>query len=233
MSRVLMGIKMLHKYFQQKTHKIIFIFIFFLICSLAQSQLIPFANWKTSSSPPTAYSLAHSTNQKTFQISWSAGIANGGANNCKLQFYLSPGTWVDITSAINLNCDSSYTNSSYTLNADGWKSSWGSTQIRVVRKSDSQVLFTFSQTLQCSSTSASGSSTPNTDENCNGQWDDSSGGGGDNLVTKELTDTNCGGCGGGDECWFAGISCASSATVYRCYPNGQSSGCYTYPTYYN
>ncbi|MGE4444239.1 MAG: hypothetical protein AB7E37_04575 [Candidatus Altimarinota bacterium] len=45
--------------------------------------------------------------------------------------------------------------------------------MRIIRTSDNSILGTFSQTLNCSTTSGSSSSTPNIDEDCNGSWDNS------------------------------------------------------------
>ncbi len=118
---------------------------------------------------PTNMTLSHSTNTKTFTVGWTAGIGN---NTCKLQFS-NGGTWTDIASALNLNCDST-TNTTITLNDDGWKSNWGGTQIRLVRTGDGASVGTFPQTLSCTVTSGNTSSTPNYDENCNGVWNESS-----------------------------------------------------------
>ncbi len=118
---------------------------------------------------PTNLLLTHSTNSKTYTVAWTAGSNNA---NCRLQFN-NAGTWIDVASALSLNCDAS-TNTTISLNGDGWKSSWGGTPVRLVRNSDNSPVGTFAQNLNCTITSGNTSSTPNFDENCNGVWDDSS-----------------------------------------------------------
>jgi hypothetical protein len=117
---------------------------------------------------PTSLSLSHSSNLKSFTASWSAGIGN---HTCKLQFN-NGGTWGDIQSWLSVNCDTN-TSATFTLNDDGWKNNWNGTQIRLVRTGDGVSVGTFPQTLVCSTTSGNTSSTPNYDENCNGNWNDS------------------------------------------------------------
>lgn len=119
---------------------------------------------------PSNLALSHVTRSKSFSVSWTAGANNGGVGGCKLQFYTGS-IWTDITSATSTNCDADSVSASYTLNADGWKASWDGTQIRLLRKSDSVVVGTFSQTLACVAATGSGSPTPTVDEDCNGSWD--------------------------------------------------------------
>ncbi len=147
-----------------------FILIFFTLHISAQ--MIPFANWTISSRAPSSLVLSHSDRNRSISVSWTAGSGNGGASGCKLQFYTGSG-WSDITAATNLNCDANSTSASYNLNASGWKSNWNATQVRLVRKSDSSLMGVFAQTLSCSTTSGSSSSTPLIDEDCNGEWDNS------------------------------------------------------------
>lgn len=129
-----------------------------------------------STDPSGIYLSIGGNNYSYFYITWSAGAGNGGAGNCKLQ-YNNGASWYDITSASSMNCDAisnGYAGPQYTLPADGWKSNWNGTNVRIVRKSDSVVVGTFAQTLVCSSVAGSGSPTSWKDENCNGYWDDSS-----------------------------------------------------------
>ncbi len=123
-------------------------------------------------SSPSDLVLSHTDRSKSFSVSWTAGMGNGGAGGCKLQFYTGS-TWTDITSGVDVNCDADSSSASYALNADGWKSSWNGTQIRLLRKSDLAVVGTFSETLACTTTSGSESQTPLIDEDCNGYWDNS------------------------------------------------------------
>ena len=122
---------------------------------------------------PSNLSLSHSSRNRYFNVSWTAGETNGGSGGCKLQ-YENGGSWYDISSATSLNCDANASSQSYSLNGDGWKSGWNGTQVRLVRKSDGVSMGTFSQTLSCNSTGPSGSSTPNVDEDCNGSWNNTS-----------------------------------------------------------
>ena len=122
---------------------------------------------------PSNLSLSHSSRNRYFNVSWTAGETNGGSGGCKLQ-YKNGGSWYDISSATSINCDANASSQSYSLNGDGWKSGWNGTQVRLVRKSDGVSMGTFPQTLNCSSTGGSGGSTPNVDEDCNGSWNNTS-----------------------------------------------------------
>jgi prepilin-type N-terminal cleavage/methylation domain-containing protein len=123
-----------------------------------------------SSIAPSALSLTHTTNMKSFTVSWTAGTNNGGAGGCKLQFYNGSG-WTDITDGASVNCDSNASAVSYNLNADGWKASWNTTEVRILRISDSTAMGTFAQTLSCSVAAGSAIATTTKDEDCNGVWD--------------------------------------------------------------
>lgn len=122
-------------------------------------------------SNPTNLSLLHSTRTKTFTFSWTAWNWNWWS--CKLQ-YNKNGTWTNI-SETTYNCDTTLSNISVTLPWDWWYSgNWNWVQVRIIRTSDNIVLWDpFTQTLNCSTTSWSTTSTPNTDEDCNGSWDNS------------------------------------------------------------
>lgn len=128
-------------------------------------------NWSITTKAqanPTNLSLSHTANNKTLTVSWTAGIENG---NCKLQYDKS-GVWTDI-SATTYDCDSDLSSQSVTLPGDGWYSgNWNGVNVRVVKENDSNVMGTFSNTLSCSSTSGSSSSTPNIDEDCDGSWNE-------------------------------------------------------------
>jgi prepilin-type N-terminal cleavage/methylation domain-containing protein len=123
-----------------------------------------------SSIAPSGLSLAHTTNMKSFTVSWTAGTNNGGAGGCKLQFYNGSG-WTDITAGASVDCDSNASAVSYNLNADGWKASWNATEVRILRISDSTAMGTFTETLSCSVVAGSATATTTKDEDCNGVWD--------------------------------------------------------------
>lgn len=80
--------------------------------------------------------------------------------------------WTDI-SATTYNCDSNLSNQSVTLPWDWWNSTWSSISVRIIRTSDSVILWAFPQNLTCSATSWSSTSTPSIDEDCNWVWDNS------------------------------------------------------------
>jgi len=142
------------------------------------------------STNPTNLVLSQTTNLKQFSVSWTAGANNGGAGGCKLQYLLSGSLWYDIDSANSVNCDANASGAAYTLNPDGWKASWGGTQIRLVRKSDFSAIGTFTQTVACTATAGSSSPTPDKDEDCNGYWDN---------TTNDCTH-GCGWVWGGWDC---------------------------------
>lgn len=125
-----------------------------------------------SETSPTNLVLSHIARSKSFSVSWTAGLGNGGAGGCKLQFNVSGSIWADITSAASVNCDANSNNAAYSLNASGWKASWNGTQVRLVRNSDSEIMGTFPQILSCSATAGSATPTPTIDEDCDGNWDD-------------------------------------------------------------
>jgi hypothetical protein len=123
---------------------------------------------------PTGLSLSHSSNYKTFTVSWTAGLNNGGAGGCKLQFMDQnvSGTWKDIAGT-NLNCDANASSQTITLPGTFTTSWTGTHQVRIFIINTNSPGGTFTQTLSCTSTGPSyGSATPNIDENCNGQFDD-------------------------------------------------------------
>ncbi len=117
--------------------------------------------------------LAHTSNMKTFAVSWLAMSGNGGPGGCKLQYNKS-GTWTDITSPATVNCDADTLSLGVTLPGDGWYAgNWNNTPVRLVRVSDGAAKGTFSPTLACSPVNGSSSPTPTKDEDCNGYWDNS------------------------------------------------------------
>jgi len=124
----------------------------------------------TSLPLPTNLTLSHATRAKPFLVSWTAGGDNGGAGGCKLQFN-NISSWADIAAGANVNCDADSSGATYDLNASGWKANWDGTQVRLVRKSDLEVMGVFPQSLACAATAGSGSPTPTIDEDCDGNWD--------------------------------------------------------------
>jgi hypothetical protein len=116
---------------------------------------------------PTNLALSHTSGNKTFTFSWTWWSNNWWS--CKLQYYKDGTTWTNI-SETTYDCDSTITNQLVTLPWDGWNSAWSSIQVRIIKTSDSAILWTFSQNLTCSSVAWSVSSTPNIDEDCNGEW---------------------------------------------------------------
>ena len=106
----------------------------------------------------------HSDNYRTFQVSWTAGVRNGGSGGCILQ-YDQNGTWTDLVGGPG-NCDVDV-DTAVSLPSTGWiGADWDAVSVRLIRTSDLLVLETFSETLDCSTMSGSASSTPDIDEDC-------------------------------------------------------------------
>ena len=145
-----------------------------------------------SNANPTSLVLTQTANNRSFSVSWTGGSGNGGAGGCKLQFS-SGASWIDITSATNMNCDASLSLTPYNLNGDGWKAGWNGTQVRILRKIDSVVMGTFGTTLSCNSMrgSTSSFSSQNIDEDCDGYW---------NNTSSPSGDAACQAQGGGQYC---------------------------------
>ena len=130
-----------------------------------------------SATAPTALTLAQTSNHRDFTVSWTAGNGNGGAGGCRLQYY-NGSSWVNLTYA-TYNCDATTANAAAQLNGDNFAATtWNATglQVRLERISDSASVGAFPQKVTCSSIAGSGVSTPLIDEDCNTQWDNTSGG---------------------------------------------------------
>ena len=120
---------------------------------------------------PSGLSLNHNDNDRNVYVSWTAGVRNGGAGGCVLQ-YNKNGTWTDIAGAPD-NCDVDV-DTSFALPTSGWIApDWSGVSIRLLRVSDSLVVEEFSTTLNCSVTLGSSVSTPDIDEDCDADWDNS------------------------------------------------------------
>ncbi len=188
------------------------------------SQLMQFcdgSNWydmaPNASSPPSSLVLTHTANERTFRVSWNAGSGNGGANGCKIQFYRNNSVWTDL---LNMNCDANTIPGGQIVslpNTTGWTNNFNSTgvQVRVIRVSDSQLLGTFAQRLRCVSKAGSASSTPNIDEDCDHDWDDTT------VVTScNATFTTSSVCTGGSGMYYTSVGSASACRTYcQSYPD--------------
>jgi hypothetical protein len=142
-----------------------------MLMSVSYTGIIPFA-FLTKGRLPKNLSLNQTSNYKTFTVNWSMGSANGGANGCKIQFLKVNSVWTDL---ILVNCDLAGSSAgAISLPNDGWNgSAWSSVAVRLIRASDSFVIGSLGN-LQCTVISASASSTPNVDEDCNNNWNNSS-----------------------------------------------------------
>ncbi len=120
-----------------------------------------------SAALPTGLSLSHTPNTRDVTVSWTAGSGTGGEDGCVLQRF-SGGAW---SSLRNVNCDEGATADDITLPGDGWVPTWTSMDVRLARRYDLTPQGTFPQQLTCAVTAPSANSTPNTDEDCNGSWD--------------------------------------------------------------
>jgi hypothetical protein len=113
---------------------------------------------------PTGLSLTHTTRSKNLTVSWTGSGSN--ASDCVVQSF--NGTkWVN---AGNVNCNATATNVAASLQGVG--NNWNGRQVRLAAYGGYYPLATFSQTLNCSSVSATTTSTPTIDEDCNGVWDE-------------------------------------------------------------
>ena len=165
---------MLHRLMDFKSLKKISPILILLFGVFASAQLPPFSFLKSSSTAsvaPTGLALTHSTRNRGFTVSWTAGSGNNGAGGCKLQYYQNGTTWTDL--AGTYNCDSTTTNAAANLpSGDNWTNNFNGTgvQVRILRISDSTARGTFTQRTTCTTTSGSASSTPTIDEDCDARW---------------------------------------------------------------
>ncbi len=120
---------------------------------------------------PSGLMLTHTPNHREFVVDWIAGSGNGGAGGCKIQYYLGT-TWTDIQT---YNCDAS-SHPQVWLPSGGLIGAWSDVPVRLVRVSDGSFLGEFPIHLKCSGITGSASSTPLVDEDCNGSWDNTTGG---------------------------------------------------------
>lgn len=123
-----------------------------------------------SATLPTGLSLTHAANARDFTVSWTAGSGTGGEDGCVIQRG-SGGTWSTLR---NVNCDEDATADNITLPGDGWTPGWTSLDVRLARRYDLTPQGSFPQQLTCAPTAPAPGSTPNTDENCDGTWDNAS-----------------------------------------------------------
>lgn len=125
--------------------------------------------------PPTSFALTQTANNRTFTVSWTAGVGNGGAGGCRLQ-YQSDASWVNVASPATINCDASTSSLAVSLPAGtltGVSGNWNNRKLRILRISDSLGVATSTNALACTSKAGSGSPTPSVDEDCNATWDNS------------------------------------------------------------
>ena len=167
---------MLHRLMDFKNLKKLSPIFILLFGVFASAQLPPFSFLKSSSTAsvaPTGLALTHSTRNRGFTVSWTAGSGNNGAGGCKLQYYQNGTTWTDLASTYN--CDSTTTNAAANLpSGDNWTNNFNGTgvQVRILRISDSVSLGVFGTRATCTTTGDSASPTPNIDEDCDALWDD-------------------------------------------------------------
>ncbi len=157
---------------------------------------------------PTNLSLTHNVRAKTFTVSWTAGIGNGGSGGCRLEYRKNDGSWVTVGSPATVNCDSAGSGVGVVgLPDSNWlgSGSWSSLNVRLVRATDGSVQGTFPQTLNCLAVGGSSVSTPSIDEDCNGAWD--------NAVAQYTTYSGCN----------TGYTCAASQNFYMPDPHNSLS----------
>ena len=131
---------------------------------------MPFGNRSVA---PSGLSLSHTANNRTFTVTWTAGSGNGGAAGCKIQIKNAAGSWIDASSPATINCDANQTGTTITMTSGSspWTTISLTSQVRILRISNSSVVGTFGTTLACSVQGGSVTPTPDIDEDCNGSWD--------------------------------------------------------------
>lgn len=120
---------------------------------------------------PTALTLSHTPNARSFTVGWAAGRSNGGTNGCAIQVQLFDGSWSSQGSA-NCDVDTAARTVNLPLAVNWYGSSWSSLPVRLMRVSDQAVIGTFTARLTCANRAASSTSTPTVDEDCDSEWDD-------------------------------------------------------------
>lgn len=117
---------------------------------------------------PTSLVLTHTPGERNATVSWNAGVGTGP---CKIQFEKNGTTWTDIPKSFNC----AGTGGAIRLpEAKNWTNNFNTTgvKLRLVSTFGSSVYGEFPQRATCTIQSNGATSTPDTDENCNGIWDD-------------------------------------------------------------
>ena len=125
--------------------------------------------------PPVCSPLTHVSNNRNFNVAWSAGSNNGGPGSCTIEYQRRDTSWRPVASPTSVDCDSDGSLvGPVTLPPDGWLGgAWASpVSVRLVRNSDNAEICNLGS-LTCSAVAGSSVPTPNVDENCNNGWDDS------------------------------------------------------------
>lgn len=117
---------------------------------------------------PTSPTLTHTSNTSIVEISFTAG---SGLSNCVIQNY-DGSSWHTMWS---IDCNSNAVDESFSLGTVG--TSWNGRQVRLAADNGATPLFTFSTTLSCVATGYSTSSTPTIDEDCDGNYNNTTSGG--------------------------------------------------------
>lgn len=133
-----------------------------------------------SSGPPSNLVLTHTNNSRNFLVSWTAGSGNGGAGGCRLEYLRNGVTWTALAGTYNCDANTTSAAASFPTTAawtNNFTNAGAGVQVRIARVSDSASMGIFPQQARCFTAAGSASSTPNTDEDCNGDWNNTSGGG--------------------------------------------------------
>lgn len=121
-------------------------------------------NTAPTPTPPIGLSLSHANQSINFTVSWTGAGEN--AEDCVLQNY-DGSRW---RFANNIPCNGTASNLNVSLETVG--NNWNGRQVRIAAFNGLLPLATFPQTLNCTTSPASLTSTPTIDENCNGYWDE-------------------------------------------------------------
>ena len=141
------------------------------------------------------------TRSRNFSVSWSGGSGNG--TNCSLETSRDSGFSVIENTLTGQTCDSGSISGQYwasgTVSGGDWNG--GTLYVRLKNSGGDVISDTGSGSLTCSATGGSGSSTPAIDEDCDGEWDNTT-----------FTGYNCGPWEWSRLCW-AGLPIVK--TIYN------------------
>lgn len=180
-----------------------FTVLIFTVRVFAQGQSFSTAFWKKGGlTAPTDLILTHTSNNRNFTISWTGGV---GVGNCRVQFKR-VATWTNVGTV--MDCSSDVSNHALVLpTTTNWTDeSFNATgvEVRIVNASTLAAIASFPERLTCIPISGSVTSTPDVDEDCNKNWNNTATGSLDGCPSGEtcrkatayMSSNSCGGVPG-------------------------------------